>query len=83
MAEAVAPYLGDREVQVVDGGATRHASEWQAIRLLAPAVDAGEIDLVAVRDGARPLAGAPLWESVLAAALEHGGAIPVAPCPGW
>lgn len=82
VAEAVAPYLGDREVQVVDGGASRHASEWQAIRLLAPAIDAGEIDLVAVHDGARPLAGAALWESVLAAAREYGGAIPVAPLSG-
>lgn len=79
---AVAPYLGDREVHVVDGGPTRHASEWQAVRVLAPAIDAGELDLVAIHDGARPLAGAPLWGSVLAAAAEHGGAIPVAPLAG-
>lgn len=79
---ALAPYLGEREVLVVDGGPTRHASEWQAVQVLAPAVDAGEIDLVAIHDGARPLAGRPLWESVLSAAREHGGAIPVAPLAG-
>lgn len=79
---AVAPYLGDREVHVVDGGPTRHASEWRAVQVLAPAIDAGEIDLVAVHDGARPLAGRPLWQAVLAAAREHGGAIPVAPVTG-
>jgi 2-C-methyl-D-erythritol 4-phosphate cytidylyltransferase len=79
VGEAVAPYLGDREVHVVDGGPTRHASEWRAVQLLAPAIDAGEVDLVAVHDGARPLAGLPLWRAVLAAARGHGGAIPVAP----
>ena len=42
---------------LVDGGATRHASEWAALRYLAPAIEAGEIDLVAIHDGARPLAG--------------------------
>lgn len=79
VAEAVAPYLGEREVHVVEGGPTRHASEWRAVQLLAPAIEAGSVDLVAVHDGARPLAGLPLWSSVLAAAREHGGAIPVAP----
>lgn len=79
---AVAPFLGDREVHVVEGGATRHASEWQALRVLAPAVEAGEVDVVAIHDGARPLAGRALWEAVLAAAAEHGGAIPVARVSG-
>jgi 2-C-methyl-D-erythritol 4-phosphate cytidylyltransferase len=76
---AVAPHLGDREVLVVDGGATRHASEWAAIRVLADDIGSGEVDVVAVHDGARPLAGGGLWESVVAAAREVGGAIPVVP----
>ena len=76
---AVAPHLGDREVLVVDGGATRHASEWAALRVLAPAVEAGEVDVVVVHDGARPLAGRPLWEAVVSTAREVGGAIPVVP----
>ncbi|CAM3528517.1 IspD/TarI family cytidylyltransferase [Nocardioides zeicaulis] len=79
VAEAVAPHLGEREVLVVDGGATRHASEWAAIRVLADDVRAGEVDVVVVHDGARPLAGAALWSDVVAAAREVGGAIPVVP----
>lgn len=77
--DAVAPHLGDREVLVVDGGTTRHASEWAALRVLADDITAGEVDVVAVHDGARPLAGVDLWEAVIAAAREVGGAIPVVP----
>ena len=51
-------------------------------RHLAPAIEAGEIDLVAIHDGARPLAGVALFEATLAAAREHGGAIPVVPVHG-
>lgn len=76
---AVVPHLGDREVLVVDGGATRHASEWAALQVLAPDIEAGDVDVVVVHDGARPLAGLPLWRDVVEAARTHGGAIPVVP----
>jgi 2-C-methyl-D-erythritol 4-phosphate cytidylyltransferase len=76
---AVAPHLGDREAIVVDGGATRHASEWAALRVLAPHIDSGEVDVLVVHDGARPLAGAALWQAVVEAARSAGGAIPVVP----
>ena len=76
---AVSPYLGEREVLVVDGGATRHASEWAALRVLAPDVASGEVDVVAIHDGARPLATVDLFESTIAAARAHGGALPVVP----
>jgi 2-C-methyl-D-erythritol 4-phosphate cytidylyltransferase len=76
---AVAPHLGDREAIVVDGGATRHASEWAALRVLAPHIDSGEVDVLVVHDGARPLAGAALWQAVDEAARSAGGAIPVVP----
>lgn len=79
VAEAVAPHLGDREALVVDGGPTRHASEWAAIQVLADDITTGEVDLVVVHDGARPLAGPSLWRAVVDAAREVGGAIPVAP----
>jgi len=82
VGEAVGPLLGDREVRLVRGGATRHASEWAALRSLAEDIDAGLVDVVAVHDGARPLAGAGLFEATLAAALEHGGALPVVDLPG-
>ncbi|GGO76978.1 IspD/TarI family cytidylyltransferase [Nocardioides deserti] len=86
VADAVVPHLGGVEVGVevgvVTGGATRHASEWQALRALAPAIEAGEVDVVAVHDGARPLAGPDLFARTIAAAREHGGAIPVVPLSG-
>ena len=64
------------------GGATRHDSEWRALQALAAEIDAGELDVVAVHDGARPLAGPDLFAAVLAAAREHGGALPGRPAPG-
>lgn len=79
---AVGPHLGDREVVVVEGGATRHASEWSALRALAPEIEAGEIDVVAIHDGARPLAGTELFARTIRTAREQGGAIPVVPLPG-
>ena len=79
VAAAVAPHLGDREVLVVDGGATRHASEWAALQVLADDVASGEVDVVVVHDGARPLAGPALWRAVVDAARAVGGAVPVVP----
>ncbi|GAB3024651.1 2-C-methyl-D-erythritol 4-phosphate cytidylyltransferase [Nocardioides flavus (ex Wang et al. 2016)] len=79
VGEAVAPHLGDREVLLVDGGSSRHASEWAALQVLAADVEAGEVEVVAVHDGARPLAGPALWRAVVAAAHESGGAVPVVP----
>ncbi|TGN62557.1 4-diphosphocytidyl-2C-methyl-D-erythritol kinase [Nocardioides eburneiflavus] len=79
VGEAVAPHLGDREVLVVDGGPSRHASEWAALQVLAADVESGEVEVVAVHDGARPLAGVPLWRAVVEAARTSGGAVPMVP----
>ena len=70
------------EVQLVIGGATRHRSEDAALAHLAPFVEAGELDVVAVHDGARPLAGPGLFRSVVATAGAVGGAVPVLPAKG-
>lgn len=80
--DAGAPLLGEREVLLVTGGASRHDSEWSALRVLAAEIDAGDLDLVAVHDGARPLASPALFRAVLDAAREHGGALPAAALPG-
>ena len=72
----------DRPVEIVDGGVTRHDSEWAALRLLAPAIDAGELDVVAIHDGARPVVTQRLIEDALAAAREHGAAVPGVPLTG-
>lgn len=82
VAEALTPHLGEHEVLVVAGGATRHRSEQAALRVLAGEIQGGEVDVVAVHDGARPLAGGDLFTATIAAAREHGGAIPVVPVQG-
>jgi 2-C-methyl-D-erythritol 4-phosphate cytidylyltransferase len=82
VADALSPHLGDRAVGVVEGGATRHASEWHALRALTAEIETGEIDVVAVHDGARPLAGRALFAETIEAARAHGGAIPVVPLRG-
>jgi 2-C-methyl-D-erythritol 4-phosphate cytidylyltransferase len=79
---AVEPLLGSGGALMVTGGATRHVSEWRALEALAEDVEAGEVDVVAVHDGARPLAGPDLFARTFAAAREHGGAIPAVPLPG-
>jgi 2-C-methyl-D-erythritol 4-phosphate cytidylyltransferase len=79
VADAVAPHLGQDEVGVVEGGTTRHASEWAALCALAPEIETGAIDVVAIHDGARPMAGTDLFARTIEAAREHGGALPVVP----
>lgn len=80
--EAVTPLLGAAEARLVPGGTTRHATEWNTLQALAPEIDAGEVDVVAIHDGARPLAGSALLAATLDAAREHGGALPVVELPG-
>lgn len=79
---ALTPVVGDREVLLIDGGTTRQASEQAALDLLAPRVAEGSIDVIAIHDGARPLATVELYERTLATAREHGGAVPAADLPG-
>lgn len=77
VSELLTPHLGQHEVWMVDGGAERHDSEWNAMKALSPEIDSGVIDIVAIHDGARPLAGINLWTAVIEAARANGGAIPV------
>ncbi|MCH1865933.1 2-C-methyl-D-erythritol 4-phosphate cytidylyltransferase [Nocardioides sp. CFH 31398] len=82
VSDALAPHLADdRTVDLVVGGADRHASEERALAVLADDVADGRVDVVAIHDGARPLAGADLLSRVLDAARAHGGAVPVVPAP--
>lgn len=68
-------------IRYVEGGASRHESEWNALCVLAPDIEAGRIDLVAIHDVARPLADRQLFCDVIETAREHGGALPVQPAP--
>jgi 2-C-methyl-D-erythritol 4-phosphate cytidylyltransferase len=81
VSSAVAPHLGAHDLWLVDGGEHRHDSEWQALQVLAADIENDELDVVAIHDAARPLAGASLWRAVIDAAVEHGGAIPVVESP--
>ena len=78
------------------GGATRSAGRWRSstaappgttpsgrrCALLAPAIEAGELDVVAIHDGARPVVSQRLIADALAAAREHGAAVPGVPLTG-
>jgi 2-C-methyl-D-erythritol 4-phosphate cytidylyltransferase len=77
VSDAVAPHLGTHDAWLVDGGDQRHESEWCALQALRADIEAGELDVVAVHDAARPLADADLWRRVIDTAHAHGGAIPV------
>ena len=61
---------------MIDGGSTRQESELAGLESLAPAINSGEIKLVAIHDGARPFASLHLIESLFAEARRVGGAIP-------
>src|SRR5688500_12111590 len=82
VAAAVESQLGGRDVLLVPGGATRHDSEQAALAVLATRIDAGEIDVVVVHDGARALAPADLFDRVVAVAREAGGAVPTVQLTG-
>lgn len=73
---ALAPVIGPHDVWLVTGGAERHDSEWAAIRALRPDIEAGELEVVAIHDAARPLADAAMFRNVIDAAAEHGAAVP-------
>ncbi len=61
-------------VTFADGGATRQQSVAHGLQQVAP-----EMELVAVHDGARPLATPALFRTALAAAAEHGAAVVAVP----
>ena len=73
---ALLPVIGEREVLLVEGGATRQDSEQAALAVLAPRINDGSVDVVAIHDGARPLASAELFAATIATARAHGGAVP-------
>jgi 2-C-methyl-D-erythritol 4-phosphate cytidylyltransferase len=70
------------DVRMVVGGPTRHGSEDAGLAEVAAQVDSGELDVIAVHDGARPLAGASLFRTVIGVAGAAGGAVPALPASG-
>jgi len=81
-AEALVQQAGWPNVQVVEGGATRHESELRSLEALAGQIESGAIDLVLVHDAARPFATPALVGELIREARQHGAAIPGQPAPG-
>ncbi|KWX67965.1 2-C-methyl-D-erythritol 4-phosphate cytidylyltransferase [Mycobacterium sp. NAZ190054] len=71
--------IGDLPVEFVEGGDTRHASETNVMRYLADDIESGTVDVVAIHDAARPLAGADMFVEAVALARRFGGALPALP----
>jgi 2-C-methyl-D-erythritol 4-phosphate cytidylyltransferase len=78
-AEVCAREAAGLDVRLVIGGATRHESEQAALDHLEPDVRSGRVDVIAVHDAARPLAGPALFRSAIATAARVGGAVPALP----
>jgi 2-C-methyl-D-erythritol 4-phosphate cytidylyltransferase/2-C-methyl-D-erythritol 2,4-cyclodiphosphate synthase len=74
--EAMAPFAGHPKLCApTTGGATRQASVYAGLSALA----AESPEIVLVHDAARPFAGAELISRAIAAAAEHGAAVPGRP----
>lgn len=68
--------LPGTKIEIVYGGLTRHESEHNALFYLSPQINSGEIEVVLIHDGARPLARPELFVEIAETAHRHGGAIP-------
>lgn len=74
--EVVAADLSGVEVEIIEGGPTRHGSEYNALLHLAPAIEEASINVVMIHDGARPLASSALFSQIAKSAYQNGGALP-------
>ena len=63
-------------VELVEGGDSRHASEFNVLQYLAADIESGAIDMVLNHDAPRPQAG-----PALAVARDFGGAVPTLAAP--
>ena len=68
-------------VELVEGGDSRHASEFSVLRYLAGDIESGLIDVVLMHDAARPMARPDMFATALSVAREFGGAIPALTVP--
>ncbi len=55
--------LPGTQVELVEGGDSRHASEFNVLHYLAADIESGAIDVVLIHDAARPLAGAEMMQT--------------------
>lgn len=80
--DTVARELPCASVELVEGGATRHASEFNVLRHLSVDIETEAVDVVAIHDAARPLARPEMFRTAMAVAREFGGALPALPIAG-
>ncbi len=71
----VAEHGLEKVTAVIAGGATRHQSEDRALTWLRPRIEAGEIAIVLIHDGARPLITPAEVAALIAATATTGGAL--------
>ncbi len=64
------------EVELVYGGNSRHESEFNALMHISQEIENGNVDVVLIHDGARPLASSQLFATIAKTAYEFGGALP-------
>jgi 2-C-methyl-D-erythritol 4-phosphate cytidylyltransferase len=64
------------DVEIIDGGDSRHQSEHEALEYLAPDIESGAVDIVLIHDAARPLAGPGMMRAAISVARTFGGAVP-------
>jgi 2-C-methyl-D-erythritol 4-phosphate cytidylyltransferase len=69
-------------VELVEGGDSRHESEFNMLRHITADIECGAVDIVLIHDAARPLAGPDLMRAAIAAARTYGGAVPAVPAEG-
>jgi 2-C-methyl-D-erythritol 4-phosphate cytidylyltransferase len=79
--DTVMAELPAASVELVEGGDSRHGSEWNVLRYLAADIESGAVDVVLIHDAARPLAGRDMFVTALSIAREFGGAIPALAIP--
>ncbi len=84
--EVAARALGDDlpgvAVELVEGGDSRHESEFNVLRHIAADIEDGTVDVVLIHDAARPLARPDLMRAALDTARRHGGAVPAVAATG-
>lgn len=80
-ADMVRRELPGTDVELVEGGDSRHGSERNVLRHLSDDVESGAIDVMVIHDAARPMASQQLFVSALAVARESGAAIPALALP--
>jgi 2-C-methyl-D-erythritol 4-phosphate cytidylyltransferase len=69
----LASVKNSERVTFVAGGATRQESVARGL------AEAGDVELVAIHDAARPLFAEDMFHAVIAAAREYGAALPIVP----